>query len=139
MHSWRVLFLPFIDQAPLYRSYRFDEPWDGPNNRKLADKALAVYNCPSDDHGGTGSPSDNDELRRHRRSRDGMARERHVAVSDISDGAANTLLVVEIANSGIHWMEPRDLHLVQMAPTINPKSGQGISSRHTGERKRPGC
>lgn len=29
-------------------------------------------------------------------------------------------------------MEPRDLHLSQMAPTVNPKSGQGISSRHPG-------
>ena len=51
---------------------------------------------------------------------------------DIRDGLANTLLVAEVANSGIHWMEPRDLHVVQMAPTINAKSGQGISSRHTG-------
>src|SRR5262245_44252816 len=37
MHSWRVLILPFIDHAALYREYRFDEPWDGPNNRKLSD------------------------------------------------------------------------------------------------------
>ena len=29
-------------------------------------------------------------------------------------------------------MEPRDLHVVQMAPTINPKHGQGISSNHAG-------
>jgi prepilin-type processing-associated H-X9-DG protein len=36
------------------------------------------------------------------------------------------------ANSGIHWMEPRDLHVLQMAPTINAKSGQGLSSAHNG-------
>ena len=35
MHSWRVLLLPFLECEPLYRQYRFDEPWDGPNNRKL--------------------------------------------------------------------------------------------------------
>jgi hypothetical protein len=29
-------------------------------------------------------------------------------------------------------MEPRDLHILQLAPTINPKGGQGISSRHAG-------
>jgi prepilin-type processing-associated H-X9-DG protein len=27
-------------------------------------------------------------------------------------------------------MEPRDLHITQMATTINPKAGQGISSLH---------
>src|SRR5262249_15795660 len=57
MHSWRVLILPFLDQAPLYNQYRFDEPWDGPNNRKLAGTILEVFNCPSDDHGGTGASS----------------------------------------------------------------------------------
>ena len=55
-----------------------------------------------------------------------------VFVRKVSDGNSTTLLVVEVANSGIHWMEPRDLHVLQMAPTINAKSGQGISSRHTG-------
>jgi hypothetical protein len=29
-------------------------------------------------------------------------------------------------------MEPRDLHVLQMAPTINGSSGQGISSGHLG-------
>jgi hypothetical protein len=35
MHSWRVLILPFLESSPLYDKYRFDEPWDGPNNRQL--------------------------------------------------------------------------------------------------------
>src|SRR5437016_5175694 len=37
-HSWRVLILPFIEQQRLYNEYNFDEPWDGPNNRKLASR-----------------------------------------------------------------------------------------------------
>jgi hypothetical protein len=40
------------------------------------------------------------------------------------------ILVVEVHNSGIHWMEPRDLHITQMAPTIYAPHGQGISSAH---------
>ena len=35
MHSWRVLILPFAGERALYEAYRFDEPWDGPNNRHL--------------------------------------------------------------------------------------------------------
>src|SRR4051812_11083639 len=30
MHSWRVLLLPYLDQAGLYDAYNFGEPWDGP-------------------------------------------------------------------------------------------------------------
>jgi len=41
MHSWRVLILPFMEQVALYNAYHFEEPWDGPNNRKLARMALS--------------------------------------------------------------------------------------------------
>jgi hypothetical protein len=49
MHSWRVLILPFIEQAPLYKQYRFDEPWDGPHNRKLHDAIVPAFSCPAHD------------------------------------------------------------------------------------------
>src|SRR5262249_4828817 len=49
MHSWRVLILPYLDQRKLYQQYRFDEPWDGPNNRKLHDVSLKIFQCPSHD------------------------------------------------------------------------------------------
>jgi prepilin-type processing-associated H-X9-DG protein len=51
-------------------------------------------------------------------------------LADFRDGSADTILIVEVANSGIHWMEPRDLNIQQMATTINAKPGQGISSCH---------
>jgi prepilin-type processing-associated H-X9-DG protein len=31
--------------------------------------------------------------------------------SQVSDGTSNTIAVVEVAGSGINWMEPRDLPL----------------------------
>ena len=43
MHSWRVLLLPFPDQPALYDAYNFSEPWNGPNNRKLADQIGRIY------------------------------------------------------------------------------------------------
>lgn len=46
MHSWRVLILPYMEQKQLYDQYDFDEPWDGPNNRKLWDQKPAAYSCP---------------------------------------------------------------------------------------------
>jgi hypothetical protein len=131
IHSWRVLILPFLGQVPLYNKYRFDEPWDGPNNSKLAGTILPVYNCPSDDHGES-NPSITTNYVAIVGGETAWPESGTTVFGDIRDGTSNTLLVVEVANSGIHWMEPRDLHVVQMAPTINAKSGQGISSRHTG-------
>ena len=37
-YSWRVELLPYLEHKDLYDQYRFDEPWDGPNNRKLLEK-----------------------------------------------------------------------------------------------------
>jgi uncharacterized protein DUF1559 len=43
LHSWRVLLLPFLEQRELYEQYDFDEPWDGPNNRKLLAQRPSVF------------------------------------------------------------------------------------------------
>lgn len=136
MHSWRVLILPFIDQASLYSKYRFDEPWDGPNNRQLATRIAngdhSPFHCQSD----TSERGKRDPLMTSYLAVVGPGTAwqegKCTKSSDIADDPEATLLLVEVADSGVHWMEPRDLHIGQMAPTVNPKAGQGISSRHPG-------
>ncbi len=128
-HSWRVALLPYMEGDWLFDQYRFDEPWDGPNNRKLHSIEVVLYRCPAEDADvpatmtnyvavvgpGTGWPVP------------GQTKFR-----DFTDGLSNSILVVEIADSGIHWMEPRDLKVEELALAINPKSGKGISSNHVG-------
>ncbi|MCU0879467.1 MAG: DUF1559 domain-containing protein [Pirellulaceae bacterium] len=128
MHSWRVLLLPFIEQKALYDEYRFDEPWDGPHNRTLADSMPSVYRCPSDPRAKPDSP-----LTSYLAvvgAETTWPGEKARTFRDIKDGTSNTLLFVESHQSGIHWMEPRDLHTGQMAREINPSHGQGICSCH---------
>ena len=131
MHSWRVLLLPYMEEGFLYEKYRFDEPWDGPNNRTLHDYYAPYnipcnYSCPANTNTnvtsyvavvgpGTAWPDD-----------------KSTKLGDFADGASNTIMIVEMANSGIHWMEPRDLHVLKMHPWINAKSSQAISSNHPG-------
>jgi Protein of unknown function (DUF1559) len=126
MHSWRVLILPFLEQQSLYDVYRFDEPWNGPNNRQLASTALKIFECPADGNHGKGQTSYVAVVG------PGTAwpGTKRIDVADIKDGLSNTVLVVEVHNSGIHWMEPRDLDASLMPMTINAKSGKGISSGH---------
>lgn len=126
MHSWRVLVLPYLEHETLYKQYRFDEPWDGPNNRKLAGQLVRVYSCPDEKWKRTTETSYVAIVGPHTAWPGDKGRK----LSEFADGAANVLLVVEVHDSGIHWMEPRDLHVTQMATTINAPHGQGISSEH---------
>jgi hypothetical protein len=135
MHSWRVLILPFLEQKALYDLYRFDEPWDGPNNRQLAAMAMKMklFECPSDGNAGTGQTSYVAVVG------PGTAwpGAKSISLSDIQDGSSNTIHIVEVHHSGIHWMEPRDLDASQMPMTINARraakgASPGISSGHTG-------
>jgi prepilin-type processing-associated H-X9-DG protein len=128
MHSWRVLILPFLEQKPLYDLYDLNEPWDGPNNRKLADVCVSIFNCPADNE----EPSTMTSYLAVVGPNTAWPGSQPTCIMDFTDGTSNTLLLVEVANSGIHWMEPRDLHVLQMAPTVNPAAGQGVSSLHPG-------
>jgi len=127
MHSWRVLILPELDQQ-LYEQYDFSEPWDGPNNRKLWKHMPSVFHCPSDDRHGSDSQTTNYVAVVGENTP--WPGRRGVRLEDISDGLSNTILLVETVNTDIHWMEPRDLNIEQMAPSINAYKGRGISSRH---------
>jgi prepilin-type processing-associated H-X9-DG protein len=126
MRSWRVSILPWFCYVSLYHE---DEPWDGPNNRILEGESVSrCYRCPADHSEprtatnivavvgpGTAWPG----------TTPGCSK-------DCSKGASQTALLVEVAHSGIHWMEPRDLELDNFDPTIDSRSGRGISSNHAG-------
>lgn len=129
IHSWRVLLLPYLEDEALYEQYRFDEPWNGPNNIKLVKKMPTIFQC----------PSNRSEEKTYTTNyvvvvgpHTAWPGEDTVRFADITDGTSNTWLVVEVADSGITWSEPRDLHVLQMAREINPPAGQGISSKHIG-------
>lgn len=44
--SWRVAILPHLEQEALYKQFKLDEPWDSPNNIKLADPMPKVFAAP---------------------------------------------------------------------------------------------
>lgn len=128
MHSWRVLILPFLEQKPLYDRYRFDEPWDGPNNRLLAGSMPTVFRCPSEQAAAPGVTS-YAVVSGPGTVFDGP---QSTAFSAINDGTSYTLLAVEFAGSDIHWMEPRDLDASQLTAVVNAPDGVNISSEHPG-------
>jgi hypothetical protein len=128
VHSWRVLILPFMEQKSLYDAYRFDEPWNGPNNVKLADRMPEIFHMPSEPAStamtnivvivgpGTAFPGS-----------------KSTRIKDFADGLDNTILLTEIAASDIPWLEPRDLRVEEMSFTVNDQRKPSIScSRRRG-------
>jgi prepilin-type processing-associated H-X9-DG protein len=129
MHSWRVLILPYLGELPLYEVYDFSEPWDGPNNSKVGRTRLDIFQCPS---GGQGGGTMTNYVAVVGPDTAWPGQTSTSLEEDFGDGPQNTLSVVEMANSGIHWTEPRDLDVTKMPLRVNSKTGQGVSGRHTG-------
>ena len=121
MHSWRVLLLPYLNEANRYAKYRFDEPWNGPNNRQLLDPIPPVLSCPAQanspytDYVAVVGP---DTVWPGATSR---------KLTDIADPQDQTLLFVESAEPRILWMEPRDL---AYEDALNYFSGATEMARH---------
>jgi len=126
MHSWRVLILPYI-KPELAARYNYSEPWDGPNNIQLASEMPRIFCCPACESQrargetnyvavvGPGTPWPGTGV---------------VALAECTD--KNTLLIVETHDSGICWLEPRDLEFSKLPLELNPGSKPSISSRHPG-------
>lgn len=105
LHSWRVLILPFLDQAPLYDRIDLTKPWNDPANAEVSQILPQIYACPSlktygEDHQNTvyqaviapGSYLVPTESR----------------VLEENADNSKTLLVVEVAEEfATHWMSPQ--------------------------------
>lgn len=103
-HSWRVFLLPYLDHKDLYKKYRFDEPWDDPNNRKLWDQCPPIFRCDR-------IPGENSSATSYVAvvgPRTMWAEAKPTKFDDIKDGRANTIAVVEIETT-VPWSAPVDL------------------------------
>ena len=137
-HSWRVLLLPFLDQAPLYNRYRFDEPWNGPNNKKLLSEMPELFRDPvygeTDDYythyaavtgAGTAFPSQGFKMDPKQLTRPliNINRSRGASrIRDITDGTSNSLLVGSVSpDRKIPWLKPEDVTFGKQFPALGQK------------------
>lgn len=125
-HSWRVLILPYLEESALYNEYRWDEPWDGPNNSKLLDRMPAVY---ADPVHGASNPNHyahyaavtgpNAAFTTMGIALDANAKDRplqnlrgrgSLGFRDFTDGLSNTIMFGSVGpEAKIPWMKPEDV------------------------------
>lgn len=114
--SWRVTLLPYLEGGDLYKQFKLDEPWDGPNNKKLIAKMPKVY-APV-----RGKAKEGETYYQRFVGKDALFNERgsDYTIPGIPDGTSNTALVVE-AGDPVVWTKPADLPFNPKAPL--PKLG----------------
>ena len=129
MRSWRVAIQPFLESNSTYDSYNFNEPWDSPNNQVLEGSRSPVYVCPSVPAPG---PYETSYVMIAGTGTIGGEPNEVVKMSDIKDGTSNTIMAIEVAGSGISWLEPRDMTVDEAVAYITNPSGTGQRHVHPG-------
>lgn len=130
LFSWRVQGswdMKYLKNASLYDALKQDEPWNSPHNIKiLSQVSLDEYKCNKDHYDGKDMTSYVAVIGPYTAWRaDGP-----VKLSDLPDGGAHTVMVVEVVNSGVHWAEPRDLTVEEALEHMKTGQGLRISTPH---------
>ncbi len=130
MHSWRVLILPYLGQKELYDQYDFEEPWNGPNNRKLSRARPSEYVCPADEGAhAEGATQTSYAAVVGLNAAWGKEQPRTLGDDQLCGHASTTVVLAEIA-SDIDWMEPRDISLDALQSKVLSPGVVTVSSEH---------
>jgi hypothetical protein len=122
-HSWRVAYLPIWERHDLHGTYDFTVPWDRQDAKiRDYDTPASFYWCPSGNGRKTKATNyvavvDQQTAWPGRECR---------KLGEITDDPSQTILLIEIGASDIHWMEPRDLTLQQ----VLARGGSSNHARH---------
>ena len=139
VNSWRTVVVsgfwyilrPGPQNSVNEPGYDYEEPWNGPNNARHGygelDKVRAwPFQCPS--AAGSEEPAITNYVAVVGPNTMWPGFQPAKQAADGSD--RDKILVIEVINSDILWMEPRDLTLEQALDTMRPRKGIGIGGRH---------
>lgn len=110
MHSWRALILPHVSEGPTPPpKYRASEAWDGPTNKKSLNQAPRDYLAPEEMQSPPATSPNNTSYVAVIGADAAWRGDAPVRLGDLHGQLSKTVLLIEVANSGIAWTEPRDV------------------------------
>jgi prepilin-type processing-associated H-X9-DG protein len=129
LFSWRVEILPMIEYGSLYDTLKKEEPWNSPSNTKLLGQLfIPEYKC------STAHVNANDYTTNYvavigpgTAWRD----DGPVKLADLPYNGTRAVMAIEVANSGVHWAEPRDLTVEEAIEGLKTGKGLRISTAHS--------
>ncbi len=127
LHSWRVLLLPQLGYSGLYNQYDLNSPFDSDTNIQLAGRMPPEYACPSDPDATILAEPNYMVVVGDRTMFPG---DKSTSFAQLRDGSSQTIMLVEVCQSGVNWMEPVDLKYDKMLLEINADEAAEISSHH---------
>jgi prepilin-type processing-associated H-X9-DG protein len=120
LYSGRVLLLPFMGQSTIHSQFDLTQPWDSPQNTQVSQTSIPQFMDPSSVPPVTGQTDFLFVSGKGTIFEAGQT----TKLTDIHDGTSNTLMLIEVKNSGINWAEPKDIDLTQ-APALPPGNHPG--------------
>ncbi len=117
IHGWRGLLLEMMEQQSI--NYDLSKPWDS-QDEGVAVSHVVQFICPRHAKLRPAAPPWTDYLAVAGNSTAWPGAD-SVSLDEIKDDHDTTLLLIEIADSSVHWADPRDIDLEKLC--------RGISSR----------
>jgi hypothetical protein len=109
LYSGRVLLLPYMEQEALYSQFDLTQAWDSPRNLALSQTTIPTFVNPS----GVNQAAGQTDYLFVTGAKTVFEGTRATKFSEVTDGTSNTLIMIDVKNSGISWAEPKDLDIWQ--------------------------
>jgi hypothetical protein len=135
MHSWRVLILPYMGYGDLYMAYKFDEPWDGPNNKRLLTERPSEFACPRNQGANVLGACQTTYLAVVG-PQAAWAGAKPRKFAEIGADTASTILLIEAADSDVPWTKPSD-YSADMLTIADDKHPPFMAPSHSGHYVEP--
>ena len=125
-HSWRIDALSKVEPTQFAKKYNRSEPWNGPKNSALGQIHVPILTCPVSDHDtktpyklvvGPGTVFDESAP---------------PTISKITDGSANTIIMIEDHSNPIQWTSPHDISIDDAVDLICNMKPHDTSHYHVG-------
>ncbi len=135
--SWYAQILPYIEHHIEYESLETNQRWDAGQNGELAHKRFGILACYSAPRRAPGSPEpapyvgiaglgkDSPWIAKTDARAGVFGYERQTAMSDITDGAANTMMVAETGRVSGSWLQAGPATVRGLDPASQPYTGAG--------------